>query len=110
MVLGNGSTLYKTEDGGNVWEPWFEFGSGWTVYEIEQGLNDPGRWYVVARSSNTCKLFRTTNDGGSWNQLTSDLPSNWGSMEIAVNPLNANDIYAMQAGSTWRFTVRPREE
>ena len=100
MVLGNGSTLYKTEDGGNVWEPWFEFGSGWTVYEIEQGLNDPDRWYVVARSSNTCKLFRTTNDGGSWNQLTSGLPTNWGSMEIAVNPLNANDIYAMQAGST----------
>ena len=100
MVLGNGSALYKTEDGGNAWDPWFEFGSGWTVYEIEQGLNDPSRWYVVARSSNTCKLFRTTNDGGSWNQLTSGLPTNWGSMEIAVNPMDANDIYAMQAGGT----------
>ena len=100
MVLGNGSALFKTEDGGNVWEPWFDWGSGWTVYEIEQGLNDPGRWYVVTRSSNTCKLFRTTNDGASWGQLTSGLPTNWGSMEIAVNPMDANDIYAMQAGST----------
>lgn len=100
MVLGNGSALYKTEDGGNEWEPWFEFGSGWVVYEIEQGLNDPSRWYVVARSGGTCKLFRTTNDGGAWNQLTSGLPSNWSSMEIAVNPHNADDIYAMQAGGT----------
>ena len=100
MVLGNGSALHKTEDGGNAWEPWFDFGAGWTVYEIEQGLNDPGRWYVVARSSNTCKLFRSTNDGGSWGQLTSGLPLNWQSMEIAVNPMDANDIYAMQAGGT----------
>lgn len=98
MVLGNGGALFRTEDGGNLWEAWMDWGAGWTVYEIEQGLNDPSRWYVVARSNNTCKLFRSTNDGASWGQLTSGLPTNWGSMEIAVNPLNANDIYAMQAG------------
>ena len=100
MVLGNGGALHRTTDGGNVWEPWMDWGSGWTVYEIEQGLDDPARWYVVARSNNTCKLFRSTNSGGSWNQLTSNLPTNWGSMEIAVNPKDANDIYAIQAGGT----------
>lgn len=100
MVLGNGSALHRSEDGGNVWQPWFDWGSGWTVYEIEQGLNDPDRWYVVTRSNGTCKLFRSTDDGVSWGQLTSGLPSNWGSMEIALNPLDANDIWAIQAGGT----------
>ncbi|MGB1577120.1 MAG: LamG-like jellyroll fold domain-containing protein [Flavobacteriales bacterium] len=100
MVLGNGGKLYRSEDGGNVWQPWYDWGSSWAVYEIEQGMNDPGRWYVVTRSGGSCKLFRSTNDGASWGQLTSGLPGNWGSMEIALNPLDANDIWAIQAGGT----------
>lgn len=100
MVLGNGSSLQRSLDGGNVWVPLFEWGSGWTVYEIEQGLSDPDRWYVVVRSGNTCKLFRSVNAGVNWMQLTSGLPTNWGSMEIALNPMNASDIWAIQAGGT----------
>jgi len=100
MVLGNGGKLYRSEDGGNVWQSWFDWGSSWAVYEIEQGMNYPGRWFVVTRSGGSCKLFRSTNDGVSWGQLTSGLPGNWGSMEIAVNPLDANDVWAIQAGGT----------
>ena len=99
MVLGSGSALFRTEDGGNVWSNWFEWGSGWTVYEIEQGLNDPNHWYAVVRSNNTCKLFKTSNDGNSWSQLTSG-SFELGQHGIAVNPRNANEIFAMHAGGT----------
>ena len=100
MLLGNGSALHRSMDGGNVWEVLMDWGTNWTVYEIEQGRLNPGRLYVVVRSGGTCKLFRTTNGGGSWGQLSSGLPTNWGSMEIALNPADINDIWAMQAGGT----------
>jgi photosystem II stability/assembly factor-like uncharacterized protein len=100
MVLGSGGSLYRTTDGGNQWEVWMDWGGAWSVYEIEQGMSDPNRWYVVARSGSSCKLFRTTNNGQTWGQLTSGLPANWGSMEIALNPGNINDIWAMQAGGS----------
>ena len=67
MVLGNGSALHKTEDGGNAWEPWFEFGAGWTVAKSNRvsttpagGMSSPGqatrascsvdqRWRIVGQ-------------------------------------------------------------
>ena len=39
----------------------------------------------------------------SWGQVASGLPDNWNSMEIAVNPMDANDIYAMQNLAPWTF-------
>ena len=100
MVLGNGSALHKTEDGGNAWEPWFEFGAGWTVYEIEQGLNDPDKWYVVAGRATraSCSDRPTTESLGD--RLLQACLTTGTAWKSRVNPMDANDIYAMQAGGT----------
>ena len=104
MYMGNGSIFWKSTDKGATFEPVFDFGSA-TVLEIEQARDDRSRFYAVVLISGQCKLYSSTNGGASWS-LAPGIPTNWGRMEIAVNPGDGLDIWAIYADAddVWRST------
>ena len=95
LTLGNGSGFYRSFDGGADFVLLHDFGSG-TVLEIEQGRGNRDLFYAVVRSGGSCGLYRSLDGGESWTSVTG-LPTNWSSMEIALNPANDSEIWAIQA-------------
>ena len=96
LALGNGSGFYRSFDGGAGFELMHDFGGGASVLEIEQGRENRDVFYAVVRSGGACVLHRSEDGGNSWSP-TSGLPSNWSSMEVALNPANDNDVWVIKA-------------
>ena len=95
LALGNGSGFYRSFDGGADFALFHNFGSG-SVLEIEQGRGNRDLFYAVVRSGSACTLHRSEDGGQVWTALTG-LPTNWGSMEIALNPADDDEIWAIKA-------------
>ena len=95
LALGNGSGFHRSFDGGASFELLHDFGSG-TVLEIEQGRGNRNLFYAVVRASGSCTLHRSLDGGATWSTVTG-LPSGWSSMEIALNPANDDEIWAVRA-------------
>ena len=95
LALGNGSGFYRSFDGGADFQLMHDFGSG-TVLEIEQGRGNRDLFFAVVRAGSTCTLYRSLNGGDTWTSL-SGLPTNWSSMEVALNPANDDEVWVIQA-------------
>ena len=95
LALGNGSGFYRSFDGGADFELTHDFGSG-TVLEIEQGRGNRDLFYAVVRAGGSCALHRSVDGGYTWTAVTG-LPTSWGSMEIALNPANDDEVWAIKA-------------
>ena len=96
MYLGNGSSFWRSTDRGSTFEAVHDFGSNRSVLEIEQGRSDRNRFYAVVLNSGICRLYRSTDGGENWG-IAPGSPSTWGKMEIALNPTDDLDIWAVQA-------------
>ena len=96
MALGNGSGFHRSFDGGASFDLLHDFGSGSTVLEIEQGRTNRNLFFAVVRSGGSCALYRSLDGGNSWTALTG-LPSGWSSMEIALNPADDMEVWAIRA-------------
>ena len=95
MALGNGSGFYRSFDGGADFQLMHDFGSG-TVLEIEQGRDNRDLFFAVVRASSVCKLHKSLDGGSTWNEV-GGLPTNWGSMELALNPADDDEVWVIQA-------------
>jgi PKD repeat protein len=95
LALGNGSGFYRSYDGGADFNMVHNFGSG-TVLEIEQGRGNRELFFAVVRAGSTCSIYRSLDGGQNWSQLTG-LPTNWSSMEIALNPADDDELWAIKA-------------
>ena len=95
LALGNGSGFYRSFDGGASFELTHDFGSG-TVLEIEQGRTDRNRFFVVVRDGGVapCIVPRT---GAVRGRKLTGLPTGWSSMEIALNPADDDEVWAIRA-------------
>jgi hypothetical protein len=104
MYLGNGSTFWKSTNKGATFEAVFDFDSA-SVLEIEQARDNRDRFYAVVLLNSDCKLYSSLDGGSSWS-LVNGLPSTWGRMEIALNPSNELDIWAIFADNdeVWQST------
>ncbi len=102
MFLGNGNSIWKTEDSGVTWSMINTF-SGKVLY-MQMSYSNPDVIYadIVGKG-----LYKTIDGGKNWIQkpsLTSSTNggSYWnGKLFFAISPTNENTIYACLQNGTW---------
>ncbi len=94
---GLDNVLWRTEDMGNSFTPFFTFGSNSNdeITQIEFAWSDPQVMYVhqMIGSSSIGKLWRTNDGGEAWAELELPLVSNSRVAMIQCDPEDANGIY-----------------
>ena len=107
-ISGPGSTVYKTEDGGETWK---EVASGLPDGDstgrigLAVSYSDPNKVYALVDNLNKPKneaaeVYRTLDGGKSWNRTHNDelmiFPGiGWYFADIYVNPKNDEEIYTL---------------
>ncbi len=89
FYLGQDSLLWKSGNCGASYTALHNFGNGNKVWRFEIARSKPSVIYVCAKNG----FYKTTNGGSTWSQIT--LPSTWFyyNTDVAVNPLNENEVY-----------------
>jgi photosystem II stability/assembly factor-like uncharacterized protein len=103
LYLGEGSKIWKSEDGGKYFEAIYNFGTG-KVLEIEVSRSNPKVIYCVFQNKggdwDPCGLRKSTDGGKTWSSLTL-VPSNDRlRLEIALNPDDENDLWAISVNAS----------
>lgn len=96
MYCGNGSSFWRSTDGGANFEALHDFGTNRSVLEIEQARDDRDRFYAVVLNGGVSKLYRSTDGGLNW-ALSPGAPTTWSKMEISVNPIDGLDVWIVRA-------------
>jgi photosystem II stability/assembly factor-like uncharacterized protein len=107
---GEGSSLYKSTDGGTSWRP---IGKG--LPSTKQGLgrvgidvarSDPNRLYALVDAPQLGGVYRSDDAGESWQRINSE-PRLWGRgsdfAEVKIHPRNRDTIFIANT-STYRST------
>jgi len=103
LYLGEGSKIWKSEDGGKYFEALYNFGTG-KVLEIEVSRSNPKVIYCVFQNKggdwDPCGLRKSTDGGKNWSSLTL-VPSNDRlRLEIALNPDDENDLWVISVNAS----------
>lgn len=100
MYMGNANGIWKSVNGGGSFELLNSFGSGTTdVLEIEISRQNPDVLYCVARSANAV-VHKTTDGGQNWTALPAPPNGHPSKMEIALNPGNDQELWAIEGNGT----------
>ncbi len=96
FYLGMDSILWKSTNSGASYTALHNFGINNKVWRFEIARSKPSVIYACARNG----FYKTTNAGATWAQLT--LPVSWSyyNTDVAVNPLNENEVYVCMAQAT----------
>ncbi len=91
FYLGKDSTLWRSSNRGFSYMSVHDFGS--KVWRFDIARSNPSVMYVCA----TGGVFKTTDGGTTWSSIT--LPVTWQyyNSDIAVNPLNENEVFLCMA-------------
>ncbi|MCP3933335.1 MAG: T9SS type A sorting domain-containing protein [Bacteroidetes bacterium] len=96
MYMGEGSKIWKSENGGSYFEALHDFGTDRRVLEIKISRANPEMLYAVVGGNgywNASEIFRSEDGGANWTKL-SDLTTDMWRVEISLNPENENEIWA----------------
>jgi photosystem II stability/assembly factor-like uncharacterized protein len=93
FYLGKDSLLWKSTNRGASYNVLHNFGDNNSVWRFEIARSNSSVIYVCARNG----VYRTANSGVTWARLT--LPATWRyyNSDIAINPLNENEVYVCMA-------------
>lgn len=96
FYVGDDSVLWKSSNRGASYTALHNFGFNNKVWRFDIARSKPTVMYVCARNG----LYKTTNGGVTWAQLT--LPVSWSyyNTDVAINPLNENEVYYCMAQGT----------
>ncbi len=111
FYVGKDSILWKSSNSGASYISLNNFGNGNRVWRFEIARSNYNVIYLCA----TYGVYKTTDAGNSWTKLTLPVTYNSYNSDIAVNPLNENEVYVCMAhnaakdkvlmskdgGSTW---------
>ncbi len=95
LFVGSDSTLWKSNNFGRSYSALKSFGSGNTVWRFEIGRSNPEVIYVLTTNG----IYKTTNAGTTWSTITLPVPYAYYNADVAVNPVNANELYICMAGA-----------
>jgi photosystem II stability/assembly factor-like uncharacterized protein len=95
FYLGKDSILWKSSNSGSSYIALHNFGQGNRVWRFEISRSNYDYIYVCTNTG----LFKSTDAGETWTKLS--LPVNYSSYnsDIALNPLNENEVYLCMAGN-----------
>lgn len=100
LYIGNGTTLYKSMDGGSSTNALHDFGE--KVTSVEVAWTNPDYIYVCTYAGwwDTKKIYRSTNAGQSWVNITPSTSTinnqAWIPYDITVSSENANHIWMVR--------------
>ncbi len=107
MFIGLDSVFYKSADEGRTFTGLYTFPGNGRVYEIEIARSDPDIMYCAYRPGSNywtwSVIFKTTDGGVSWTKLPDPPAANRHRMELAVNPLDENELWGMSSGYSHVF-------
>ncbi len=97
--LGEGSTFWRTKDGGVTWEALFTFPNGALPYHFDISRADPNYIYLATDKG----FFRSTDRGETFTQMS--LPGNLtnaqaGYLRIAASSSDKNKVWAVNQKSS----------
>lgn len=91
IYISNGSSIYKTVDGGNNWSMLTipMTGSIAVTYITVSGTDPNTVWFTRSGYDGNNKVFKSTNGGAAWTNLSSGLPNL--PVNCIVNQAGTND-------------------
>ncbi len=96
FYLGKDSILWKSSNRGASYIALHNFGDGNSVWRFEIARSKPSVLYVCT----TTGLYKSTDAGTTWSLLTLPVPWQYYNTDIAVNPLNEQEVYLCMANGT----------
>ena len=97
FYVGNDSALWKSTNGGASYTALHSFGAANKVWRFDISRSNNNVIYLCATSG----IFKTTDGGNTWTQLNNPASYQYYNTDIAVNPLNENNvIFCMSNGSS----------
>jgi photosystem II stability/assembly factor-like uncharacterized protein len=100
----SGGGIYRTENGGNTWDPVFDDNPFLAIADLVFDLNDPSIVYAGTGDVNISGypflgngIFKSTDTGRSWTQM--GLSEGGIISKIHISPSNSDVIYASVMGS-----------
>lgn len=89
--------VYKTTDGGVIWNPISSFGISGTLIALAVSQSDPDVLYTASLD----QIFTTTNGGNSWTDITAGLPvADAAITYIAISNSNPQQVWVTFSGYT----------
>jgi len=107
--------LYKTIDGGEIWEQVLFVSESAGIIDIEVDPNNANTIYAAAwnrirnnkeslTSGTDAKIYKSINGGGSWKHLTNGLPKGeFSRIAIIMSKRNPKKLYATYVDSLHRY-------
>lgn len=105
----DGNGLFRSTDGGNSWSP-IGLSSAGSIGKIEIDPKRPERMFAAAMGSLFADnpdrgLYRSINSGDSWEKVLF-LSDSTGAIDVVINPLQPDTIYAAMWERTRRLNRR----
>lgn len=123
-TAGVSGGVWKTEDGGNHWQPLTDFLANLAVCSLAIDPQNPqvlyagtGEGFFNIGSLRGAGIFKTSDGGLNWQQLAStNTPDFYYVNDLVVSPTKSQQLYAatdtgvwrsLDAGATWTRTLDP---
>ena len=94
---GEGTTFWKSADGGAQWTSIGEFSDD--VWYFDRSRSNPTAFYVFTGNG----FHKTTNEGTTWTDLTNNLPAGFGNFNyarVSISATNENEVWILKANAT----------
>nr|WP_299381160.1 glycosyl hydrolase [Allomuricauda sp.] len=107
---GGDRGLYKSQNGGKVWDLILKVSENTGISDIILDPNDSNTMYAISYQRRRhvgiligggpeTAMYKSTDGGATWKKLTSGLPpSDWGRPAFAISPQKSNVLYAQIPG------------
>ncbi len=96
FYTGNDSILWKSSNCGASYTALHNFGNGNKVWRFEIARSKPSVIYVCTNNG----IYKSTDAGATWNTITLGVTYSSYNADIAVNPLNENEVYVCMANAS----------
>jgi hypothetical protein len=93
FFLGKDSILWKSANRGFSYTSLHNFGNNNKVWRFDIARSNPSIIYLCATNG----FYKTTDAGASWSTVTLPVAWQYYNTDVAVNPLNHNEVYLCMA-------------
>jgi photosystem II stability/assembly factor-like uncharacterized protein len=113
----NNRGLYQSDNNASAWQQSLFIADQAGIIDLVRSPTDPNTLYAAAWdrirnnqesvvSGQNARIWKTTDGGANWTQLSGGLPTgNWSRIGLAIDPANANHLFASYVSTSLEFTA-----